>query len=105
MMYVSIHEHQTRPNLFCIAATTPKEDGNGDANTALMWEFFEPRTRWIHWALWRGVYFVSERNGWAAKRLEAEWVRDFGHLFPTLLRRVTSRTTPRLSSGTRGLLE
>jgi hypothetical protein len=39
----------------------------------------------LYWAVWRGVYFVSERNGFAAKDLDQEWARRYGHLFPTLL--------------------
>jgi len=35
-----------------------------------------------HFAFWRGVYFVSERSGIGAARLDGFWRDRYGHLFP-----------------------
>lgn len=37
------------------------------------------RKLWEHWALWRGVYFVSSRSGYAAQMFDAMWQHDYGH--------------------------
>jgi hypothetical protein len=34
---------------------------------------------WRHWALWRGVMFVSSRTGRVAQQLDAMWQHRYGH--------------------------
>jgi hypothetical protein len=36
---------------------------------------------WRHWALWRGVYFVSSRSGYAAQRFDQMWQDEYGRAY------------------------
>ena len=39
------------------------------------------RKLWEHWALWRNVYFVSSRSGYAAQRFDEFWQEHYGRAY------------------------
>jgi hypothetical protein len=39
------------------------------------------RKLWEHWALWRNVYFVSSRSGFAAQHVDERWQESYGRAY------------------------